>query len=73
MIAQEENREHLEMIRKALDLIEDRAFSIVQNLDANGETVSMEFVGQFKRAHEELGEMVSHLADLAGLEQEEDE
>ncbi|RJR44299.1 MAG: hypothetical protein C4567_04335 [Deltaproteobacteria bacterium] len=71
MITQEENREHLEMIRKALDLIEDRAFSIMQNLDANGETVPMEFVGQFRRAHEELVEMVSHLADLAGLEQEE--
>ncbi|MDD5641064.1 MAG: hypothetical protein PHX53_05400 [Syntrophales bacterium] len=73
MLTQEENREHLEMVRKALDLIDDRAFSIMQHLDANGETVPMEFVGQFRRSHEELGEMVSHLADLAGLEQEEDE
>jgi hypothetical protein len=69
----EENREHLEMIRKALKLIENRAFSIMQNLDAHGETVPMEFVGQFRRAQEELGEMVNHLADLAGLEEGEED
>jgi len=68
----EEMREDLEMIRKGLELIENRAFAIMQNLDAHGEGVPMEFVGQFRRAHEELGEMVNHLADLAGLEQEED-
>jgi hypothetical protein len=73
MIAQEENREHLDMMRKALDLIEDRAFSVMQNLTARGETVPMEFVGQFRRMHEELGDMVRHLADLAGLEQEEED
>lgn len=69
----EENREHLEMIRKAMELIENRAFAIMQNLDANGETIPMEFVGQFRRAHEELDEMVNHLADLAGLRDEEEE
>jgi len=68
----EEMREDLEMIRKGLELIENRAFAIMQNLDAHGEGVPMEFVGQFRRAHEELGEMVNHLANLAGLEQEED-
>jgi hypothetical protein len=68
----EEMREDLEMIRKGLELIENRAVAIMQNLDAHGEGVPMEFVGQFRRAHEELGEMVNHLANLAGLEQEED-
>jgi hypothetical protein len=70
---QEENREDLGMIRKALDLIENRAFCIMQNLEAHGENVPMEFVGHFRRAHEELGEMVNHLADLAGLKEEEDD
>ena len=68
----EEMREDLEMIRKGLELIENRAFAIMQNLEAHGEAVPMEFVGQFRRAHEELADMVNHLADLAGLEQEEE-
>jgi phosphate uptake regulator len=68
----EEMREDLEMIRKGLELIENRAFAIMQNLEAYGESVPVEFVGQFRRAHEELADMVNHLADLAGLEQEED-
>ncbi len=68
----EEMREDLKMIRKALELIENRAFSLMQNLDVRGEDVPMEFIGQFRRAHEELEEMVSHLADLGGLEKEEE-
>ena len=68
----EEMREDWEMIRKALELIDNRAFSIMQNLDAHGNGVPMEFIGQFRRAHEELAEMVNHLGDLAGLEKEEE-
>jgi hypothetical protein len=68
----EEVQEDLEMIRKGLELIENRAVAIMQNLDAHGTDVPQEFIGQFRRAHEELGDMVNHLADLAGLEQEED-
>jgi len=68
----EKMREDLGMIRKALELIENRAFSIMQNLDAHGEGMPMEFIGQFRRAQEELADMVHHLADLAGLEQEEE-
>jgi hypothetical protein len=68
----EEMREDLEMIRKGLELIENRAFAIMQNLDAHGGSVPMEFVGQFRRAHEELTDMVNHLADLAGLAKEEE-
>ena len=68
----EEMREDLEIIRKALELIENRAFSIMQNLDAYGEGVPLEFIGQFRIAHEELAEMVNHLGDLAGLEKEEE-
>jgi len=66
----EEIQDDLDMIRKALDLIENRSFSLMQNLDAHGETVPMEFIHQFTRAHEELGDMVTHLADLAGLKEE---
>jgi hypothetical protein len=44
----------------------------MQNLEAHGRSVPVEFVGQFRRAHEELADMVNHLADLAGLEQEEE-
>ena len=69
----EEIQDDLGMIRKALAMIEDRSFSIMQNLDAHGETVPMEFIHQFTRAHEELGDMVTHLADLAGLEEENDD
>jgi hypothetical protein len=61
----EEIQDDLGMIRKALTMIEDRSFSLMQNLDAHGETVPMEFIHQFTRAHEELGDMVTHLADLA--------
>ena len=66
----EEIQDDLGMIRKALAMIEDRSFSIMQNLDAHGGTVPMEFIHQFTRAHEELGDMVTHLADLAGLKEE---
>ena len=69
----EEIQDDLGMIRKALDLIENRSFSLMQNLDAHGETVPMEVIHQFTRAHEELGDMVTHLADLAGLEEENDD
>jgi len=69
----EEMWEDLEMIRKALELIENRAFSAMQNLDVHGKAVPMEFIGQFRRTHEELADMVNHLADLAGLEKEEEE
>jgi hypothetical protein len=68
----DEIREDLEMIRNCLELIENRAFAIMQDLDAHGGTVPMEFIGQFRRAHEELADLVNHLADLAGLEKEED-
>jgi hypothetical protein len=40
----EEIQDDLDMIRKALDLIENRSFSLMQNLDAHGETVPMEFI-----------------------------
>ena len=69
----EEIQDDLDMIRKALDLIENRSFSIMQNLDAHGETVPMEFIHQFTRAHEELGDTVTLLADLAGLKEENDD
>ena len=65
-----ENREHLEMIRKAMDLIDDRVFLILNN------SVEIEsargWVAQFRRAHNELGEMITHLADLAGIQEDEE-
>ena len=33
----------------------------------------MEIIHQFTRAHEDLGDMVTHLAYLAGLEEENDD
>jgi len=68
----EEMQEDLEMIRKGLELVENRALAIMQNLDAHGGSVPVEFIGQLRRAHEELADMINHLADLAGLEQEEE-
>ncbi len=65
----EENREHLEMIRKALDLIDDRVFEIINSVELGA---ARGWVGQYRRAHENLGELVSHLADLASLEMEEE-
>jgi len=67
----EENREHLEMIRKALELIEDRVFSMVENQEAHGERIPQGFINQFLEAHEYLTDMVTHLADLAGIKEEE--
>jgi hypothetical protein len=64
----EENREHLEMIRKALDLIDDRAFEILNGVEIES---ARGWALQFRRAHDELGDMVNHLADLAGIKEEE--
>ena len=63
-----ENREHLEMIRKALDLIDDRVFLILNSVELQS---ARGRVAQFRRAHDELGEMITHLADLAGIQEDE--
>ena len=64
-----ENREHLEMIRKALDLIDDRVFLILNSVELQS---ARGWVAQFRRAHDELGEMITHLADLAGIQEDEE-
>ena len=64
-----ENREHLEMIRKALDLIDDRVFLILNSVEIES---ARGWVAQFRRAHDELGEMMTHLADLAGIQEDEE-
>ena len=64
-----ENREHLEMIRKALDLIDDRVFLILNSVELES---ARGWVAQFRRAHDELGEMITHLADLAGIQEDEE-
>jgi len=64
-----ENREHLEMIRKALDLIDDRVFLILNSVEIES---ARGWVPQFRRAHDELGEMITHLADLAGIQEDEE-
>ena len=65
----QENREHLEMIRKALDLIDDRVFLILNSVEIES---ARGWVAQFRRAHDELGEMITHLADLAGIQEDEE-
>ena len=65
----EENREHLEMIRKAMDLIDDRVFLILNSVELQS---ARGWVAQFRRAHDELGEMITHLADLAGIQEDEE-
>ena len=64
-----ENREHLEMIRKALDLIDDRVFLILNSVELQS---VRGWVAQFRRAHDDLGEMITHLADLAGIQEDEE-
>lgn len=64
-----ENREHLEMIRKALDLIDDRVFLILNSVELES---ARGWVAQFRRAHDELGEMITHLANLAGIQEDEE-
>ena len=64
-----ENREHLEMIRKAMDLIDDRVFLILNSVEIES---ARGWVAQFRRAHDELGEMITHLADLAGIQEDEE-
>jgi hypothetical protein len=65
----EESQEHLEMIRKALDLIDDRVFLILNSVEIES---ARGWVAQFRRAHDELGEMITHLADLAGIQEDEE-
>ncbi|MBM4302095.1 MAG: hypothetical protein FJ121_11345 [Deltaproteobacteria bacterium] len=65
----QENREHLEMIRKALDLVDDRVFLILNSVEIES---ARGWVAQFRRAHDELGEMITHLADLAGIQEDEE-
>jgi hypothetical protein len=65
----QENREHLEMIRKAMDLIDDRVFLILNSVEIES---ARGWVAQFRRAHNELGEMITHLADLAGIQEDEE-
>ena len=64
----EENREHLEMIRKAMDLIDDRVFLILNSVEIES---ARGWVAQFRQAHDELGELITHLADLAGIQEDE--
>jgi len=64
-----ENREHLEMIRKAMDLIDDRVFLILNSVEIES---ARGWVAQFRRAHNELGELITHLADLAGIQEDEE-
>jgi hypothetical protein len=64
-----ENREHLEMIRKAMDLIDDRVFLILNSVEIES---ARGWVAQFRRAHDELGEMITHLANLAGIQEDEE-
>ena len=66
---EKENREHLEMIRKAMDLIDDRVFLILNSVEIES---ARGWVAQFRRAHDELGEMITHLADLAGIQEDEE-
>jgi hypothetical protein len=64
-----ENQEHMEMIRKAMDLIDDRVFLILNSVEIES---ARGWVAQFRRAHDELGEMITHLADLAGIQEDEE-
>jgi hypothetical protein len=64
----EDRKENLDQIMKAMELIEDRAFEV-----ANGCDFPSEFFGEFRQAHENLMEMVFHLADQAGVELEGEE
>ena len=65
----QENHDHLEMIRKAMDLIDDRVFLILNSVEIES---ARGWVAQFRRAHDELGEMITHLADLAGIQEDEE-
>jgi hypothetical protein len=64
-----ENRAHLEMIQKSMDLIDDRVFLILNSVEIES---ARGWVAQFRRAHNELGEMITHLADLAGIQEDEE-
>ena len=69
-MSREENHGHLEMIRKALDLIDNRVFEVINEVQLSD---AREFISQYRQSHENLSEMISHLADLAGVEEQEEE
>ena len=55
-------------MKQALDLIDNRAFEILNTLELE---VARTFIKKFRQAHDELLDQVTHLANLAGLEVEE--
>jgi hypothetical protein len=52
-----------------MDLIDDRVFLILNSVEIES---ARGWVAQFRRAHNELGEMITHLADLAGIQEDEE-
>jgi hypothetical protein len=64
----QEKKEHLAMIRQALDLIDNRAFEVLNDVEIEA---SRGWVKQFRDAHDNLGELISLLAGLAGVEEED--
>ena len=66
----EEKKDALDLIRKALDLIDNSAFEILQDVEIES---ARGWAIQFREAHENLGEMIDHLADLAGVDEEREE
>jgi len=63
----EEKLEQLQQMRKAMALIDNTAFEILN--DVNLES-ARGWVSQFREAHDNLEEMIGHLADLAGVEED---
>jgi hypothetical protein len=63
----EEKQERFQEIRKAMALIDNTAFEILNDVELES---ARGWVSQFREAHNNLGEMITHLADLVGIEED---
>ncbi len=60
----EEKQERFQEIRKAMALIDNTAFEILNDVELES---ARGWVSQFREAHDNLDEMITHLADLGGV------
>ncbi len=63
-MTQEEKQERVQEIRKAMALIDNTAFEILNDVELES---ARGWVCQFREAHDNLDEMITHLADLGGV------
>jgi hypothetical protein len=65
MSTENENRENLDQIQKALNLIDSAVFEIINSVEIK---TAQEFIRGFRRDHEELKDRIFELAGLVKVD-----